>query len=102
MSTPGTAKVLESHGVEVERVERYDQGKKASPNLLSFIKDSQIDLIINTPSDESSQYDMRSIRAAAILHNVPCITTVQGAWAAVNAMESARQKKFTVQSLHEY
>ena len=102
VSTPGTAKVLESNGVAVEMVERYDQGKQPMPNLMSLIKESQIDLIINTPSDESSQYDMRSIRAAAILHNVPCITTIQGAWAAVNAMESARQKKFTVQSLQEY
>ncbi len=102
VSTPGTARVLQANGVTVEEIKRYDQGKQPLPNLMTLIKDSQIELIINTPSDESSQYDMRSIRAAAILHNVSCITTLQGAWAAVQAMEAAKEKKFTVQSLQEY
>ncbi|MGE0268405.1 MAG: carbamoyl-phosphate synthase large subunit [Candidatus Omnitrophota bacterium] len=102
VSTTGTAKVLKSNGVEVQAVERYNQGKQPLTNLMTLIKDSDIDLIINTPSGESSQDDMRLIRAAAILHNVPCITTIQGAWAAVNAMETASQDKFTVKSLQEY
>lgn len=102
VSTPGTAKVLSSHGIKVEEVKRYDQGKQPLPNLMTLIKNNEIDLIINTPSDESSQYDMRSIRAAAILHNVPCITTLQGASVAVHAMASAKEQEFTVQSLQEY
>ena len=42
---------------------------------------------------------MRSIRAAAILHNIPCITTIQGAREAVNGMETCKDKELTVQSL---
>jgi len=42
---------------------------------------------------------MRVIRAAAILHNIPCITTLQGAWAAVNGMEASIKEDFTVESL---
>ena len=61
----------------------------------------RINLIINTPSQEEP-VDMRAIRSAAILHNVPCITTLQGAWAAVNGIESSSSKDFTVQSLQEY
>jgi len=102
VSTPGTAKVLRANGVEVNVVDRYDQGQTASVNLMTLIKDRKIHLIINTPSGESSQYDMRSIRAAAILYNVPCITTLQGAWAAVNGMETTIKKEFTVKSLQKY
>ncbi len=42
---------------------------------------------------------MRVIRAAAILHNIPCITTLQGAWAAVNGIEASLKEEFTVESL---
>jgi len=99
MSTRGTAKVLRSHGVNVEEVGRYDQGKGDMLNLMTFIKNNEIALIVNTPSGESSQYDMRTIRATAILHNVPCITTLQGARQAVNGIEAAKTKEFSVQSL---
>ena len=102
VSTRGTAKVLKSNGVNVEVVDRYDQGQHNMLNLMTLMKGNEIKLIVNTPSGESSQYDMRSIRAAAILHNIPCITTLQGAWAAVNGIESLKSKDITVQSLQEY
>ena len=101
-STSGTGKVLRSNGVNVEVVDRYNQGRQPVTNLMTLVKRNEISLIINTPSGEESQSDMRSIRAAAILHNIPCITTLQGAWAAVNGIESMRKKKFGVQSLQEY
>jgi carbamoyl-phosphate synthase large subunit len=102
LSTRGTARVLRANGVVVEEVERYDQGKNIYSNLMTLLKENKIGLIINTPSGERSQSDMRFIRAAAILHNVPCITTLQGAWAALNGIESKNQKKFSVQSLQRY
>ncbi len=99
VSTKGTAKVLQTSGVAVEVVDKHGEGKN---NLLTLIKKNEINLIINTPSGKRSQSDMRAIRAAAILHNVPCITTLQGAWAAVNGIESSLAKEFTIQSLQEY
>jgi len=103
VATPGTAKALKSNGIaNIEEVYRYDQGKVEGTNLLELIQDNQIGLIINTPSGERSQYDMRSIRAAAILHNVPCITTLQGAWAAVNGMEEKVHETRNVKSLQQY
>jgi carbamoyl-phosphate synthase large subunit len=102
VSTRGTAKVLRANGLEVEEVGRFDQGQGSMNNLMTLVKEGKIELIINTPSGESSQYDMRSIRAAAILHNVPCITTIQGAWAAVNGMETCRDGEFSVRSLQDY
>ena len=102
LSTKGTARVLRANGVAVEEVERYDEGKNKYSNLMTLLKDNQIGLIINTPSGERSQSDMRYIRAAAILHNVPCITTLQGAWAALSGIESRKIKKFSVQSIQKY
>jgi carbamoyl-phosphate synthase large subunit len=102
VSTRGTAQVLRAHGVTVSEVGRYDQGEGELLNLVTLIKKNEIALIVNTPSDESSQYDMRSIRALAILHNVSCITTLQGAREAVNGIETTRAKDFDVQSLQDH
>ncbi len=99
VSTRGTAKVLQSNGVKVEMVDKHGEGRN---NLLTLIQKNEINLIINTPSGKKSQSDMRAIRAAAILHNVPCITTLQGAEAAVNGIEASLENEFTVQSLQEY
>ncbi|MBF0385430.1 MAG: carbamoyl-phosphate synthase large subunit [Candidatus Omnitrophica bacterium] len=102
VSTKGTAKALKANGVEAQEVGYYEQGKSRRFNLMDLIEKNEIALIINTPSSaENSQYDMRSIRAAAILHNVPCITTMQGAWAAVNGIESRKKEGFDVKSLQE-
>jgi len=99
VSTKGTAKVLRSNNVIVESIDKFSESRN---NLLTLIKKDEINLIINTPSGERSQSDMRAIRAAAILYNVPCITTLQGAWAAVNGIESSLQQDFTVKSLQSY
>ena len=99
VSTRGTAKVLRAHGVNVQEVGRYDEGKGDMLNLMTLIKNTEIALIVNTPSGERSQSDMRAIRAEAILHNVPCITTIQGAREAVNGIEATLSKEFEVHSL---
>lgn len=99
IATRGTAKVLKSSGVVAEIVDKHDEGKN---NLLTLIQKNEINLIINTPSGKKSQSDMRSIRAGAILHNIPCITTLQGAWAAVNGIEAMIAKQMSVCSLQNY
>ena len=99
IATQGTAKVLRSNGVNVDVVGKFAEGENA---LLQMIKDDQIHLVINIPSGQASQSDMRKIRAAAILYNVPCITTLQGAWAAVNGMEDMLTRPFSVKSLQNY
>ena len=84
-ATEGTAKALQSAGVPVTQLYKLSEGR---PHVVDMIKNGEIALIINTPSGKKSQSDMRAIRAAAILHNIPCITTLQGAWAAVNGIEA--------------
>ncbi len=102
VSTRGTGKVLKSNGVDVQVVDHYNQGQHNLLSPMTLIKRNEIALIVNTPSGEDSHHDMRSIRAAAIMHNVPCITTMQGAWAAVNGIESILNKDFHIHSLQEY
>lgn len=99
LCTKGTARTLKANGVKADIVDKVDEGKN---NLLNLIKDHGIQLVINTPSGQKSQLDMRTIRAAANLRGIPCITTIQGAWAAVNGIEASREKEFVVQSLQEY
>ncbi len=99
LSTKGTARVLKKSGIDVQSIGKVGEEKN---NLLNSIKKNKINLVINTPSGKRSQSDMRAIRAAAILHNVPCITTIQGAWAAINGIESSKEKVFSVKSLQEY
>jgi len=100
IATKGTAKVLRSNGVNAKIVKKH--GQDGSNELLELIQKGKINLIINTPSGETSQSDMRIIRASAILHNVPCITTLQGAWAAINGIESSKKKDLAVNSLQAY
>ncbi len=99
VTTAGTSKVLRSSGLRCEIVDKFSEGQN---NLLTYIRKGEIKLVINTPSGSRSQSDMRAIRAAAILYNIPCITTLQGAWAAVNGMDANLHDAYTVQSLQEY
>ncbi len=99
VATKGTSRVLRSSGIKVEVVDKFGEGKN---NLLTFIKKGEIKLVINTPSGARSQSDMRAIRAAAIMHNIPCITTLQGAWAAVNGIDATLQNEYSVQSLQDF
>ncbi len=96
LATKGTAKVLRSAGLNVAVLDKHQEGDN---NALTLVKKGEIKLIINTPSGKKSQSDMRAIRAAAILHNIPCITTLQGAWAAVNGIEAILKEDFSVEPL---
>jgi carbamoyl-phosphate synthase large subunit len=98
MATEGTARRLEEAGVPVEQVSKLQEGH---PNLIDYLVDGQIQLIMNTPSGKGARTDEGRIRAAAVAHGVPCITTIQAADAAVRAMEALRHEEMTVQSLQD-
>ncbi len=98
-ATKGTAKVLRSSGVATIIVDKTGEGEH---NILTLLEKNEINLIINTPSGKKSQLDMRRIRSTSIRHAIPCITTLQGAWAAVNGIEASLKEGFTVESLQSY
>jgi carbamoyl-phosphate synthase large subunit len=98
LATTGTAKLIAQHGIAVERVKKLQEGH---PSLLDYLIDGRVQLIINTPSGKGARTDEGRIRAAAVQHGVPCITTIQAAEAAVGAMEALRQGELTVQAVQD-
>ena len=98
LATLGTARLLEEAGIAVRIVKKLQEGH---PNLLDLMIDGQVQLIINTPSGKGARTDEGRIRAAAVQHGVPCITTIQAADAAVRAMEALREQELTVQALQD-
>jgi len=98
MCTSGTARRLEDEGVPVKRVKKIAEGH---PNLLDYLKDNDVALIMNTPSGKGARTDEGRIRSAAVQAGVPCITTIQAAEAAVKAMEALRSEGLTVQALQD-
>ncbi|MFH1093465.1 MAG: carbamoyl-phosphate synthase large subunit [Candidatus Omnitrophota bacterium] len=99
IATQGTAKVLSSNNIKVKKVGKIGEGHT---ELLELIKKGEIKLVINTPSGRKGQSDMKQIRNLATMQGIPCITTIQGAQAAVNGMESVRESDFSVTPIQEY
>jgi carbamoyl-phosphate synthase large subunit len=99
VATKGTDKVLRSNGIESEMVGKVGEG---DDKILDLIKKDELKLIINTPSGPRGQSDMKPIRNMAVMHGVPCITTIQGAQAAVNGIESITKSGLQVKSVQEY
>jgi carbamoyl-phosphate synthase large subunit len=99
VATHGTTKRLIEVGLECESVFKVNEGR---PNIADLIKQGDIALIINTPLGRTSHYDEKAIRKAALQFNVPCVTTITGAEALVEAIATKKsQKKITVRSLQE-
>ncbi len=100
VSTSGTHKLLKRSGVPCEMVYKIADG--ARPNVLDIVKNRQVHLIINTPSGRGARTDEGRIRGAASVLNIPCITTVSGATALVQALEAYRRGPLDVCSVQEY
>ncbi len=99
MATIGTAARLREVGLECATVFKVNEGR---PNIADHIKQGEIALVINTPLGRTSHYDEQAIRRAALQYNVPCVTTMTGAHALVEALASrANQKEIEVHALQE-
>ena len=98
LATRGTAERIEAAGIRVQRLMKLLQGH---PNVLDYILNGDLCLIMNTPSGKGARTDEGRIRAAAVSHGIPCITTLQAADAAVLAMEALRQEEITVQAVQD-
>jgi carbamoyl-phosphate synthase large subunit len=98
IATSGTAKSIEAIGIPVERVKKIAEGH---PNLIDHLIDGHVSLVMNTPSGKGARTDEGRIRASAVQHGVPCITTFQAAEAAVKAMEALREEDMEVQALQD-
>ena len=99
LATKGTATALQELGVKCEAIYKVNEGR---PNVVDYIKNDEIDLIINTPHGRESRFDERAIRMAGLQFNIPCITTFSAAEAMVRGIVALSEQDFRVRSLQEW
>ncbi|HSK07961.1 MAG TPA: carbamoyl-phosphate synthase large subunit, partial [Vicinamibacterales bacterium] len=98
-ATRGTAAFLAGNGVEARAIYKVNEGR---PNVADAVVNREIDLVINTPLGQASFFDEKTLRRAAMLHGVPCITTMTGAAAAVSAIAAIHEGQPDVRALQDY
>jgi carbamoyl-phosphate synthase large subunit len=99
LGTRGTAAYLRAYGLDVDVVFKVNEGR---PNIADEIVNGKIALVVNTPLGRESFFDDRTVRRAAMMHRVPCITTLTGAAATVSAIRALRSEGLVVRALQDY
>jgi len=100
LASKGTGNLLIENGIETTIVPKIYEAER--PNVLDYIKNNQISLIINTPSGKKPKKDITSIRSIAVSRNIPLITTIPGAKATLVAIKKLKEDEITVRSIQEY
>jgi carbamoyl-phosphate synthase large subunit len=99
VATSGTAAILESAGLKVERVFKLAEGR---PNSVDLLKNREINLVINTPSGQAPRADEVKIRTTAVYTGTPIMTTLSGARAAALGIAALKKSGYSVKTLQEY
>jgi carbamoyl-phosphate synthase large subunit len=99
VATRGTTAYLRAHGIECDVIYKVNEGR---PSLADEIVNRKIAMVINTPLGRESFFDDKTVRRAAMMAGVPCITTLTGAAAAVDAIRALRSEGLEVRSLQDY
>ncbi len=101
LATQGTANTLRRNGIPCTVVRKHFQGTESGQdNIVDLINAGRIDMVINTPyGNPGPRVDGYEIRTAAVCRNIPCITTIQGAAAAVQGIEALIRGDLTVRPL---
>ena len=98
VATEGTRKALRRAGIPCETVNKVEQGR---PNAVDMIINGDIQMIVNTPLGKISRYDEYIIGRTAMAYNIPCLTTLSAAWAAVGAIRAIQTKTLDVVALQD-
>ncbi len=105
LATEGTAEMLRRNGIPCDVVRKHFEAPgEGRPQMTAIdaINAGEVAMVINTPYGNSGpRIDGYEIRSAAVAMNIPCITTVQGASAAVQGIEAAIRGDIGVRSLQE-
>ena len=99
VATTGTAQSLEKAGLKVEKIKKVLEGR---PHVVDNMISGQIDLVINTTEGAQAIKDSFSLRRAAITHNIPYYTTIEGAQAAVKGIQAISAGPLDVSPLQSY
>ena len=110
LATEGTALMLRRYGIECETVAKLtetgagpvDAEGNPVPTIVDRINADEVDLVLNIASSTGgTRADGYEIRSAAINRRIPCVTTVQGATAAVHGIEAMQRGDVTVSPLQQ-
>jgi len=108
LATTGTADVLRRNGIDAIPVRKRSEGvsEDGEVTVVDLILNHEVDLVINTPysgmSSGSTRRDGYGIRSAAVMADIPCVTTIQGLIAAVQGIAASRKGAITIRSLQEW
>jgi carbamoyl-phosphate synthase large subunit len=91
-ATAGTAEALADAGLRVRPVRKVTE-EGAGPTVVDLIRRRRCELVVNTPAGSGARSDGYLIREAALVARVPCVTTMSGARAAVEAIARARREQ---------
>ncbi|MEP0354830.1 carbamoyl-phosphate synthase large subunit [Paraglaciecola sp.] len=98
-ATSGTAKVLNNVDIACSVVNKLSEGR---PNIVDAIKNGEYCYIVNTTEGRQAIDDSVYIRKEALLNKVSYTTTMNAAFATVNANEADDKARVTsVQELHK-
>jgi carbamoyl-phosphate synthase large subunit len=98
LATAGTARALAKGGLTAETVLKVNEGR---PNIVDLMINGSVDLIVNTPLGKESFYDEVAIRRMALDRDVPCLTTLSAASAALEAIRARAAGALTYAPLQE-
>lgn len=105
LATEGTAEMLRRNGIPCDVVRKHFEAPgdgRPAMSAVDAIRAGEVDMVINTPYGNSGpRIDGYEIRSAAVSVNIPCVTTVQGASAAVQGIEAGIRGDIGVRSLQE-
>ena len=100
-ATKGTSTYLRENGIDTTTVFRVSD--KQNPNAIGLMREGKINLIINTPSLHSgARRDGYMMRRLAVELEIPFVTSVNGANAAVGAIKNSVGKELTARSMREF
>ena len=99
VATAGTCAVIGENKIPCTHVYKVHEGR---PNLVDLMKEGSVGLVINTPMDVDSAYDEKALRRCAVESNIPYITTMAAAQAAVHGIRSCLQGSLSVNAIQDY
>jgi carbamoyl-phosphate synthase large subunit len=98
VATRGTAEAIQRWGVPATAINKINEG---TPNVVTWIEEGKVDLVVNTPTGSGARTDGWEIRRAAVAAGIPCLTTLSAGLSAARAISSERQGVAEVISLQE-
>ncbi|HEV7495496.1 carbamoyl-phosphate synthase large subunit [Baekduia sp.] len=98
VATRGTAEAIQRWGVPATVINKINEG---TPNVVTWIEEGKVDLVVNTPTGSGARTDGWEIRRAAVAAGIPCLTTLSAGLSAARAISSERQGVAEVISLQE-